>query len=355
MREKRQQDIIDYLKAHPEEFQPDEKGKFNWIAKGTAMEKLQPGANAAYVKYMKGYYQAKYYQKKKYGVVGWLGWNEANYGCKWNCELWEWKCEKDKDDTLCFSVSMSTPWSPAYKFVENLNKFDGITVYAYAWGDMNWPFFFWYNGRKNEGDAMEPQENEKYEQRKKELDAIKEQKVAEAGSLRVSVIPELFLVGEKRIPQCVPSEYEWIRVEGDEALVGISDEAKHKFGEIVSMNLVPTSGKVVTQGEVFGTVKTEKTVYDLYMPATGEVLALNAELQEHPELVNTDMYDAGWMIRIRLSDPSEIDKLLAAEQAREDVEREWQTAMIDLDCEMLDEKWQQFKKEMNEEIGLDEQ
>ena len=107
------------------------------------------------------------------------------------------------------------------------------------------------------------------------------------------------------------SEHEWIRVEGDEAYVGITDYAQSELGEIVFVD-VPTVGEVVPQGEVFGSVEAVKTVSDLNMPATGEVLELNAELEDHPELVNNDPYGAGWMIRIRLSDPSELDKLMDA-------------------------------------------
>ena len=107
------------------------------------------------------------------------------------------------------------------------------------------------------------------------------------------------------------SEHEWIRVEGDEAYVGITDYAQSELGEIVFVD-VPSVGEVVPQGEVFGSVEAVKTVSDLNMPATGEVLELNAELEGHPELVNNDPYGAGWMIRIRLSDPSELDKLMDA-------------------------------------------
>ena len=107
------------------------------------------------------------------------------------------------------------------------------------------------------------------------------------------------------------SEHEWIRVEGDEAYVGITDYAQSELGEIVFVD-VPTVGEQVAQGEVFGSVEAVKTVSDLNMPATGEVLELNAELEDHPELVNNDPYGAGWMIRIRLSDPSELDKLMDA-------------------------------------------
>lgn len=107
------------------------------------------------------------------------------------------------------------------------------------------------------------------------------------------------------------SEHEWIRVEGDEAYVGITDYAQSELGEIVFVD-VPTVGEQVAQGEVFGSVEAVKTVSDLNMPASGEVLELNTELEDHPELVNNDPYGAGWMIRVRLSDPSELDSLMDA-------------------------------------------
>jgi glycine cleavage system H protein len=108
------------------------------------------------------------------------------------------------------------------------------------------------------------------------------------------------------------SEHEWIRVEGEEALVGITDYAQSELGEIVFID-VPTLGETVAQGEVFGSVEAVKTVSDLNMPATGEVLAVNEALEDHPELVNEDPYGEGWMIRIRLSDASELDSLMDAE------------------------------------------
>lgn len=107
------------------------------------------------------------------------------------------------------------------------------------------------------------------------------------------------------------SEHEWIRVEGEEAYVGITDYAQSELGEIVFVD-IPTLGEVVVQGEVFGSVEAVKTVSDLNMPATGEVLELNEELEAHPELVNEDPYGKGWMVRIRLTDPSELDKLVNA-------------------------------------------
>lgn len=107
------------------------------------------------------------------------------------------------------------------------------------------------------------------------------------------------------------SEHEWIRVEGEEAYVGITDYAQSELGEIVFID-VPTLGETVAQGEVFGSVEAVKTVSDLNMPASGEVLEVNEELEAHPELVNEDPYGKGWMVRIRLTDPSELDNLMDA-------------------------------------------
>ena len=107
------------------------------------------------------------------------------------------------------------------------------------------------------------------------------------------------------------SEHEWIRVEGEEAYVGITDYAQSELGEIVFID-VPTLGETVAQGEVFGSVEAVKTVSDLNMPASGEVLEVNEELEAHPELVNEDPYGKGWMVRIRMTDPSELDNLMDA-------------------------------------------
>ena len=107
------------------------------------------------------------------------------------------------------------------------------------------------------------------------------------------------------------SEHEWIRVEGDEAFVGITDYAQSELGEIVFVD-VPTVGETVGQGEVIGSIEAVKTVSDLNMPVTGEVLELNAELDSAPELVNHDPYGKGWIIRIAVKDASELDKLMDA-------------------------------------------
>ncbi len=107
------------------------------------------------------------------------------------------------------------------------------------------------------------------------------------------------------------SEHEWIRVEGNEAYVGITDYAQSELGEIVFID-VPTEGETVAQGEVFGSIEAVKTVSDLNMPVTGEVLEINGALDAQPELVNNDPYGEGWIIRISLKDPAELDRLMDA-------------------------------------------
>lgn len=106
-------------------------------------------------------------------------------------------------------------------------------------------------------------------------------------------------------------EHEWIRVEGNEAYVGITDYAQSELGEIVFVD-VDTVGETISQGEVFGSVEAVKTVSDLNMPATGEVLEFNETLNDQPELVNNDPYGEGWMIKITVNDPAELDNLLDA-------------------------------------------
>ncbi len=108
------------------------------------------------------------------------------------------------------------------------------------------------------------------------------------------------------------AEHEWIRVEGEEAYVGITDYAQSELGEIVFVD-VPTIGEEVAQGEVFGSIEAVKTVSDLNIPVTGEVLAINEELDAQPELVNNDPYGEGWIIKIAVKDLAELDNLMDAE------------------------------------------
>lgn len=106
-------------------------------------------------------------------------------------------------------------------------------------------------------------------------------------------------------------EHEWIRIEGDVAYVGITDYAQSELGEIVFVE-VETVGETLKEGEVFGTVEAVKTVSDLYLPIDGEILEFNESLMDAPELVNDDPYNEGWMVKIAVSDATQLDNLLSA-------------------------------------------
>lgn len=106
-------------------------------------------------------------------------------------------------------------------------------------------------------------------------------------------------------------DHEWIRIEGDEAVIGITDFAQQELGDIVYVE-IETVGQEMNAGDVFGTVEAVKTVSDLYLPLAGTITEVNPTLNNNPELVNTDPYGEGWMIRMRLADPSEADSLMDA-------------------------------------------
>ncbi len=103
-------------------------------------------------------------------------------------------------------------------------------------------------------------------------------------------------------------DHEWVRTEGDIAYIGITDFAQRELGDIVYVD-VNTVGQTVNAGDIFGTVEAVKTVSDLYMPVSGEVLEVNEKLEANPELVNTDPYGDGWMVKIRVS--GDLDTLLS--------------------------------------------
>ena len=107
------------------------------------------------------------------------------------------------------------------------------------------------------------------------------------------------------------SEHEWIRVEGNEAYIGITDYAQSELGEIVFVD-IPTEGEQLVAGDTFGSVEAVKTVSDLFMPVSGKVLEVNAALEAQPELVNADPYGEGWMIKAMVDDAAELDALLDA-------------------------------------------
>ena len=106
-------------------------------------------------------------------------------------------------------------------------------------------------------------------------------------------------------------EHEWIRVEGEVAYVGITDYAQGELGEIVFVE-IETVGESFAENATFGSVEAVKTVSDLFMPMSGEILEMNAALEDHPELVNNDPYGDGWMIKVAINDLAELDTLLDA-------------------------------------------
>ena len=108
-------------------------------------------------------------------------------------------------------------------------------------------------------------------------------------------------------------DHEWIRVDGSEAIIGITDFAQSELGDIVFVD-IPEVGIELAKGEVFGSIEAVKTVSDLILPASGELLEVNKLLEDNPETINSDPYAKGWIIRIRLKDPKEVDSLMDAAQ-----------------------------------------
>jgi len=104
-------------------------------------------------------------------------------------------------------------------------------------------------------------------------------------------------------------DHEWVRLEGDEAIVGITDFAAGELGDVVYVEL-PTEGTEITQGESMGTIEAVKTVADLYAPATGTVTAVNTALEDDPALVNNSPYEDGWFVRLRLGERAQYDELM---------------------------------------------
>jgi glycine cleavage system H protein len=107
-------------------------------------------------------------------------------------------------------------------------------------------------------------------------------------------------------------DHEWIRLEGDEAIVGITDFAQHELGDIVYVE-IETIGQQLKAGDVFGTVEAVKTVSDLYLPIDGAVTEVNPKLNSNPELVNNDPYGEGWMAKVKLSNAADVESLMNAE------------------------------------------
>jgi glycine cleavage system H protein len=114
-------------------------------------------------------------------------------------------------------------------------------------------------------------------------------------------------------------DHEWVRVEDGVAVVGVTDFAQGELGDVVFVE-IETEGEELAKGETFGTVEAVKTVSDLFMPVGGEVSEVNEALADEPELVNKDPYEAGWMIKIKMSDSSELDELMSAEEYQKMIE-----------------------------------
>jgi glycine cleavage system H protein len=111
-------------------------------------------------------------------------------------------------------------------------------------------------------------------------------------------------------------DHEWVRVEGENVVIGVTDFAQKELGDIVYVD-VDTEGDSLEEEEVFGSVEAVKTVSDLFMPVSGEVIEFNEDLEDAPELVNSDPYGAGWMIKVLVSDNSQLDGLLSATDYKE--------------------------------------
>jgi glycine cleavage system H protein len=110
-------------------------------------------------------------------------------------------------------------------------------------------------------------------------------------------------------------DHEWIRLDGDIATVGITDFAQGELGDIVFVD-IPTEGETLAAEEVFGSVEAVKTVSDLYLPVAGEIIEVNADIDGQPDLVNTDPYGAGWMVRIKVASVADVEALLDVEAYR---------------------------------------
>ncbi|MBO5804702.1 MAG: glycine cleavage system protein GcvH [Bacteroidales bacterium] len=108
-------------------------------------------------------------------------------------------------------------------------------------------------------------------------------------------------------------EHEWVRVEGDVAVIGITDFAQDQLGDIVFVD-IQTEGETLAKDEIFGAIEAVKTVADAFMPVSGEVVEVNPDLEGAPESVNKDPYGAGWMIKVKMSNPEEVNDLLSAEE-----------------------------------------
>ncbi len=115
-------------------------------------------------------------------------------------------------------------------------------------------------------------------------------------------------------------EHLWVRVTGNRGMVGITDFAQQEMGEIIYVEL-PSEGSPIEQNEVFGSLESSKTVAELYSPVSGEIVAINKDLDEEPSMINDDPYGKGWLISIELDDPNELEELLSASEYEDFLEK----------------------------------
>ncbi|MGD9993793.1 MAG: glycine cleavage system protein GcvH [Salinivirgaceae bacterium] len=113
-------------------------------------------------------------------------------------------------------------------------------------------------------------------------------------------------------------DHEWIKVNGDEAFIGITEYAQQQLGDVVFVE-IETEGESLAKGDTFGTIEAVKTVSDLFMPVNGEVLEVNPKLESTPEIVNSDPYGDGWMIKIKIENQADLDELLSAAAYKETI------------------------------------
>jgi glycine cleavage system H protein len=114
-------------------------------------------------------------------------------------------------------------------------------------------------------------------------------------------------------------DHEWIKVDGDTATVGVTDFAQQQLGDVVFVE-IETEGDSLNKGDVFGTIEAVKTVSDMYMPVSGEIIEVNPKLEDAPETVNEDPYGEGWMIKVKMENADEANELMAAEDYKKEVE-----------------------------------
>ena len=113
--------------------------------------------------------------------------------------------------------------------------------------------------------------------------------------------------------------HEWIRIEGEEAIIGITEFAQGELGDIVFIE-IETKGEILEKGEIFGAIEAVKTVSDLFMPVSGDIIKINDKLEEKPDMVNKDPYGEGWLIKVKIDDVEQVNNLLDAESYKKMIE-----------------------------------